>query len=54
LEPKEGGPGESGNGRGKNREVQNRKREDRGSVELNERVQGVLQKISKIRDGRGI
>jgi hypothetical protein len=51
---RESRPGESGTGRGETRGVWNRKREDRGSVELNERVQGVLQKISKIRDGRGI
>jgi hypothetical protein len=50
----EGRTGESGTGRGKNRGVWNRKREDRGSVELDERVQGFFPKISKIRDGRGI
>jgi hypothetical protein len=64
LAPEEGEPGESGNGRGKNRGVWNRKREEQGSldrkredresVELNEKVQGVLQKILKSLDGRGI
>jgi hypothetical protein len=36
LEPEEGGPGESGNGRGKNKRVWNRKREEQGSLKPEE------------------
>jgi hypothetical protein len=64
LELEEAEPGESGNGRGKNRGIWNRKREEQESVELEEGRQGKcgterdstggFAKISKIRDGRGI
>jgi hypothetical protein len=40
-------PGESGTGREKTRKVWNRKKVYKGSVELQENVQGLLPKIKK-------
>jgi hypothetical protein len=54
VEPEERRPGEFGTGREETRRVWHRKSKQSGGVELKERVQGLLPKITKIKYGRGI
>jgi hypothetical protein len=54
LEPESSRPGENGTGKEATRRVWNRKEADQESLEPEETVQGVLQKITKIEYGREI